>query len=164
MVSSLILASSIPSSFYRLLPIQYKGLKGRKPSRLLLLFFGIYINAFPTMEASSLSWTLKGCKNTRNNRKGGGEGVWRNHLVFHNTSTDVATFFGLCWCVCLRCRSPYYNVTLFCFLLLSGRDWKNQAQLQQQQCTLFLSIIINMKTIEIKAKTPNHGPRRLLKN
>ena len=46
MVSCLILASNIPSPFFRLLPIQYKGLKGRKPSRLLLLFFGIYINAF----------------------------------------------------------------------------------------------------------------------
>ena len=117
------------------------------------------------MEASSLSWTLKGCKNTRNNRKGGGEGVWRNHLVFHNTSTDVATFF---WPLLMRLLALQISV-LQCNLILFSfafrkRLKKNQAQLQQQQCTLFLSIIINMKTIEIKAKTPNHGPRRLLKN
>ena len=112
------------------------------------------------MEASSLSWTLKGCKNTRNNRKGGGEGVWRNHLVFHNTSTDVATFF---WpLLALQISVLQCNLILFFFCFQEETE-KNQAQLQQQ-CTLFLSIIINMKTIEVKAKTPNHGPRRLLKN
>ena len=66
------------------------------------------------MEASSLSWTLKGCKNTRNNRKGGGEGVWRNHLVFHNTSTDVATFF---WPLLMRLLALQISV-LQCNLIL----------------------------------------------